>query len=163
MGCGDRPQPLPHARPRKRASTSVLGPRRSRWEGQLSFFSMGSFIKVKQHLSLLYFYLHNLVSHVSNYKWVFFFISQTVFTRLGPPHGRCQPDPSNTLQYSTMMCKQLCLEREYRRRCRCYALFAQEQNDTKNDLEEVDIRCSLFNTTQKVCMKKIAAGVSMAS
>ncbi|XP_037781045.1 amiloride-sensitive sodium channel subunit alpha-like [Penaeus monodon] len=84
-------------------------------------------------------------------------VGRTVFTRLGPPHGRCQPDPSNTLQYSTMMCKQLCLEREYRRRCRCYALFAQEHNDTKNDLEEVDIRCSLFNTTQKVCMKKIAA------
>ncbi|XP_047481305.1 FMRFamide-activated amiloride-sensitive sodium channel-like [Penaeus chinensis] len=84
-------------------------------------------------------------------------VGKTVFTRLGPPHGRCQPDPSNTLQYSTMMCKQLCLEREYRRRCRCYALFVQEHNNTKNDLEEVDIRCSLFNTTQKVCMKKIAA------
>ncbi|XP_069984149.1 uncharacterized protein [Penaeus vannamei] len=84
-------------------------------------------------------------------------VGRTVFTRLGPPHGRCQPDPSNTLQYSTMMCKQLCLEREYRRRCRCYALFAQEHNDTKNDLGGVDIRCSLFNTTQKVCMKKIAA------
>lgn len=52
------------------------------------------------------------------------------------------------LHVSPQMCKQLCLEREYRRRCRCYALFAQEHNDTKNDLGGVDIRCSLFNTTQ---------------
>ncbi|XP_042891938.1 uncharacterized protein LOC122266299 [Penaeus japonicus] len=84
-------------------------------------------------------------------------VGRTVFTRLGPPHGRCQPDPSDTLQYSTMMCKLLCLEREYRRRCRCYVLFAPERNDTENDLEDLGARCSLFNTTQKVCMEKIAA------
>ncbi|KAK4310047.1 hypothetical protein Pmani_018352 [Petrolisthes manimaculis] len=82
-------------------------------------------------------------------------VSRTVFIRAGEPHGRCRHSPHPLLHYSAMVCRQVCVEREYRARCWCYVgvspvyanLHHNNNNNNNSDSHPLH-RCSHFNTTQ---------------
>ncbi|XP_071517138.1 uncharacterized protein [Panulirus ornatus] len=84
-------------------------------------------------------------------------VSRTVFTRLGSPHGECRQHPNSRFQYSSLVCKQVCVEREYRRRCRCYVGVSPVYKELEEVVPTPQGRCSSLNATQKLCMDMVSA------
>ncbi|KAF2354278.1 Ets domain [Trinorchestia longiramus] len=47
-------------------------------------------------------------------------VKRKVMQRIGPPHGNCKNSNDKEFDYTEILCKQLCFEREVRRKCQCF-------------------------------------------
>ncbi|XP_063609073.1 degenerin-like protein asic-1 [Penaeus indicus] len=84
--------------------------------------------------------------------------NMTKYERLGEPHGVCANDYGfdHPYKYSRKLCKQLCVEREFRERCGCFI----GQNPLYDTLETVpEDRCSFVDRKQVLCMASVTKSI----
>ncbi|XP_047502615.1 acid-sensing ion channel 2-like [Penaeus chinensis] len=85
-------------------------------------------------------------------------VKRTKYVRLGEPHGVCANDYgfNHPYKYSRKLCKQLCVEREFRERCGCYI----GQNPLYDSLQTVpERRCSSVDRIEGLCIASVTKSI----
>ncbi|KAF2361812.1 Epithelial sodium channel [Trinorchestia longiramus] len=88
-------------------------------------------------------------------------VTKVVMNRVGEPHGQCTTHEFSKFDYTRTLCTKLCLERQYRERCKCkvnegpvYDLL--EEMERPVVLTGADNRtCNPFSISDDTCMQAV--------